>query len=324
MATQGEMAITLAEWGKRLDPGGKIAAVVELLGQTNEILDDMKWMQGNLPTGHRTTVRSDLPTVTWRKLNYGVAPSKSRTTQVDEACGMLEAYAEVDKKIADLNGNTASFRLSEDRAFIEAMNQEMAAKLFYGDTATDPEKILGLAPRYAYNDASGVIDAGGSGSDCTSVWLVVWGDNTVHGIFPKGSKAGLTHEDKGQVTLEDSDGGRYEGYRTHYKWEPGLVVRDWRYVVRICNIDTTSYPSDIPSLMVKAMGRPPSLKMGKPVFYINNDLKTQLDIQAMNKSNAFISMSEDPFGEPVTRFRGVPVRRCDALLNTETALTATP
>jgi hypothetical protein len=47
------------------------------------------------------------------QLNYGVASSKSRTAQVTDSCGMLEAYAEIDKALADLNGNSAAFRLSE-------------------------------------------------------------------------------------------------------------------------------------------------------------------------------------------------------------------
>ncbi len=34
-------------------------------------------------------------------------------------CGMLETYSEIDKALADLNGNTAAYRLSEDRAFLE-------------------------------------------------------------------------------------------------------------------------------------------------------------------------------------------------------------
>ena len=135
MAVKGITALTLADWGKRIDPNGKIDKIIELLSQTNPILQDMLIVEGNLPTGHRTTIRSGLPSATWRLLNYGVQPSKSTTVQVTDGIGMLETYAEIDKSLADLNGNTAEFRLSEDRAFIEAMNQQMAQTLFYGDTA---------------------------------------------------------------------------------------------------------------------------------------------------------------------------------------------
>ncbi|WP_349355972.1 major capsid protein, partial [Escherichia coli] len=204
-------------WGKRVDPNGKVDKIIELLGQTNPILQDMPFVEGNLPTGHRTTIRSGLPSATWRLLNYGVQPSKSTTVQVTDSVGMLETYAEVDKSLADLNGNTAEFRLSEDRAFIEAMNQQMAQTLFYGDSSVNPQQFMGLSSRYSSlsaGNAQNIIDAGGTGTDNTSIWLVVWGENTVHGIFPKGQKAGIQMEDKGQVTLEDANGGKYEGYRT--------------------------------------------------------------------------------------------------------------
>jgi hypothetical protein len=148
MAVKGLTALTLADWGKRVDPNGKVDKIIELLGQTNPILQDMPFVEGNLPTGHRTTIRSGLPSATWRLLNYGVQPSKSTTVQVTDSVGMLETYAEVDKSLADLNGNTAEFRLSEDRAFIEAMNQQMAQTLFYGDSSVNPQQFMGLSSRF--------------------------------------------------------------------------------------------------------------------------------------------------------------------------------
>ena len=147
-APTAETHPTLLDWAKRLDPDGAVAAIVELMNQTNQILDDAVYVESNLPTGHRTTVRSDIPPGTWRKLNYGVKPQKSKTTQVTDTIGMLENYAEVDKSLADLNGNTAEFRLSEDRPIIEGMNQSIASTIFYGDTSVYPERFLGLSPRY--------------------------------------------------------------------------------------------------------------------------------------------------------------------------------
>lgn len=167
---------TLLDVAKRTDPDGKIASIVELLNATNPILTDMSWMEGNLPTGHRSTVRTGLPAPTWRKLYGGVQPTKSTTAQVTDSCGMLEAYAEVDKALADLNGNASAFRLSEDRAHIEGLSQEMASTLFYGNEKTEAEAFTGLAPRYnslSAQNADNIIDAGGSSTDNTSIWLAV-------------------------------------------------------------------------------------------------------------------------------------------------------
>ncbi|EAR4060370.1 hypothetical protein EKW08_19690 [Salmonella enterica] len=324
MAVKGLIALTLADWGKRVDPNGKIDKITELLSQTNPILEDMLIVEGNLPTGHRTTIRTGLPDATWRLLNYGVPNSKSTTAQVTDSIGMLETYAEIDKSLADLNGNTSEFRLSEDRAFLEAMNQKMAQTLFYGDTSVNPQQFMGLASRYSSKSAGNgqnIIDAGGTGTDNTSIWLVVWGENTVHGIFPKGQKAGLHMEDKGQQTLKDAAGGQYEGYRTHYKWDNGLTLRDWRYVVRIANIDVSdlSVPAsaaNIVTQMVKALHRVPNLKMGRAVFYMNRTVAQALDLQSLDKASLALSVKETE-GEWWTTFRGIPIRETDAILETE-------
>lgn len=329
MATNSTLLPTLLDMARRTDPDGKVATIVELLSQTNEILEDMVWVEGNLPTGHKTTVRTGLPSVTWRKLNYGVQPSKSTTTQVTDNCGMLEAYAEVDKSLALLNGNTAEFRLSEDRAFLEAMNVEMAETIVYGDTAANPERFVGLAPRYALYSAtttssgSNIIKGGGSGSDNTSIWLVVWGPNTAHGIYPKGSKAGFSHEDLGEQTLTDAAGGRFQGYRTHYKWDCGMTVRDWRYVVRIANIDYSDLTynagsgADLVDLMQQAIELIPNIKLGRPAFYMNRQVRTFLRRQMITKGTLGLGNQSLVAGETVRMFSEIPVRVVDQILNTE-------
>ena len=319
MSVVGDLNPTLADIAKRLDPDGTIADIVELLAETNEVLADMTFVEGNLPTGHRTTVRTGLPDATWRMLNYGVQPSKSTTKQVDDTCGMLEAYAEIDKKLADLNNNTATYRLSEDRSFLEAMNQSMAETLFYGDTTKYPERFLGLAPRFSTltlasaASAENVVNGGASsGTSNSSIWLVGWGQNSVHGIYPKGSKAGFQHKDLGEETLTDAAGGRYQGYRTHYQWDIGLCVRDWRYVVRICNIPKTIGTTNLIDLMVEASELLPSLNGVRPAFYMNRTMRTNLRKQLANKSNVNLSIDEAA-GKKVLAFDEIPVRRCDAL-----------
>lgn len=317
---------TLLDVAKRLDPDGKIASIVEILNANNQVLDDLTFVEGNLPTGHRTTIRTGLPTPTWRKLYGGVQPTKSTTVQVTDSCGMLEAYAEVDKALADLNGNTAAFRLSEDAAHIEAMSQEMASTLFYGNEGTEPEAFTGLAPRYnskSAQNADNIIDAGGTGSDNTSIWLCVWGPQTGFGIYPKGSTAGLQMTDKGQVTVEnvDGNGGRMEAYRTHYRWDAGLTIRDWRYFVRIANIDvsdldTVANTKNLINWMIQASERIPELGKGRAAFYMNRRLREKLRLGILEKISSNLSW-ETVAGERVMTFDDIPVRRTDALVNTE-------
>lgn len=339
-------AVTLLDWAKSIDPDGKTAKVAELLTQTNEILLDMPFIEGNLPTGHRASIRTGLPTATWRKLYQGVPATKSTRAQVDDACGMLEDRSEVDVDLANLNGNTAEFRLSEAQAHIEGINQGFCDALLYGDQTVNPERFTGLAPRFnSLSAANGknIVNGLGAGSDNTSVWLIVWGPQTVTGIFPKGSKAGLIHEDLGVIDAFEagSTTNRFRAYADRWQWKGGLHVKDWRYAVRIANIDVsdlvaqtgTQLPTAntaLMKLMVRAMSRVPMMGMGRPVFYANRTVKEFLGIAALDKSNTalaiqpalqqFGNIAPGSLGNGTLTFLGVPVRTVDRILETEVAV----
>lgn len=324
MTTLATTHPTLLDLARRTDPDGRIADIVEILKATNEVLDDMMWVEGNLVTGHRTTIRTGLPTPTWRKMYGGVQPTKSTTAQITDNTGMLEAYAEVDKALADLNGNTAAWRLSEETPHIEGMSQEIAQTIFYGNEGTEPEAFTGLSPRFNSTtaaNADNVILAGGAGTDNASIWLCVWGPNTGFGITPKGSQAGLQMEDKGQVTIESIDGagGRMEAYRTHYRWDAGLTIRDWRFFVRIANIDRSALTVDaatganLNDLMFQAVERIPNLGAGNAVFYMDRGIATKWRQQSANLTKNSALQIEEVGGVRRTTFNGIPVKRVDTL-----------
>ncbi len=331
MAGLSSNALTLLDWAKRLDPDGRVSAVAELLSQTNEVLSDMIWLPGNLETGHRTTVRTGLPNVAWRLINQGVQPSKSTTAQVDEACGMLEAWSEVDVELAKLNGDINAFRLSEASAFVEAMNQEFSSTLFYGNSGTAPEEFTGLSIRYSDPSAvngSNVIDAGSSDTDNTSIWLICWSPTTIHGIFPKHSKAGLNHQDLAEQTIQTSTavaGTRLRVFQEKWDWKCGVALRDWRFAVRIGSIDVSnlvgkSSAADLVELMIKAIYRLPVLGLGKTVFYMNRTVLQMLDIQRRDDMLNGGIVYKEIDGISMPTFRNIPIRVCDALLNTESAV----
>jgi hypothetical protein len=339
-------APTLLDMAKAMDPDGKIAKVAELLSQTNEILTDMPWVEGNLPTGHRGTIRTGLPTPIWRKLYQGVPPSKSLRATVEDSCGILEDRNEIDKDVAELNGNSSEFRLDEGQATIEGINQSMAQALIYGDSSINPEQFNGLAVRYntintaTSEVAKNVVSGGGSGN-CTSMWLVVWSKNTVHGIYPKASRAGLDHQDLGEIDAFDANNNRYRAYADVWKWKCGLHVKDWRYVVRIANISMTDLLAQsgtqantaatwLPKLMAKAQARIPFAGMGRAAFYASRTVKEMLAVGALDKSQNVLAIQPalqqyGNLGEGFTQtdltFLGTPIRTVDRILETETALT---
>ena len=335
MVTLTKKNPTLLDFSNATDPTGKIDAVVEILAETNEILMDMSWVEGNLPTGMLTTIRTGLPEPTWRALYGGVQPTKSTRAQITDLTGMLEAYSEVDVALADLSSNKQAFRLQEDSAHIEGMSQEMADTLFYGNQDTEPRAFTGLAPRFnslTAENGDNIIDAAGTGTDNRSIWLAVWGSDTIHGIIPKGSTAGLKIEDLGEQMIQDaSDGnntGRMQAYVSHYRWDAGLSLRDWRYVVRIANIDFSDLTFDasgssanLPNLMFEAMDLIPNLSKGRPAFYMARGVKTILRQQMSSLRDQSTMRQEEVGGVRIDAFQGIPVRRCDALSADESQIT---
>ncbi len=344
MAALSNRNPTLLDRAQMTDPDGKIAVVAEILNEVNEILEEMTFVEGNLTTGHRSTIRAGIPPATWRAFNEGVQPNKSATVQVTNNTGMLVAWSQVDKSLAKLASDLEAFRLTEDTPHIEGMNQEMAETLFYGNEGTEPQAFTGLSPYYndlSAENADNVIDALGTGTDNGSIWLIVWSPTTIHGIVPKGSEAGLQINDLGEVTITnavDADGnatGLMQGYRTNYEWHMGLVVRDWRYAVRIANIDKSnlsivfnagvfaSPSANLPNLMYQAMRLIPHINRGRAAFYMSRTMATAVAQQSAAATvGSTITMDklggDDKFPE---RFHGVPMRRVDALSADEARVT---
>lgn len=328
MATINATVMSLADWAKKQGPDGGIMDTVEMLSQINDLTSDLPFREGNLATGHQYNVRTGLPTVYWRIINQGVPNSKSRTAQATDACGMLEARSQVDQAMAELGGNISKLRLDESRPFFEAMAQEMAGTMFYGNQALAPEEFTGLSPRYSAisgaNNASHVISAGGAGSDNASIWLTGMGEMGLHGSFPKGSSAGLKHEDMGLQDAFDADNNRFRAWMDHWIWKAGIVLPDWRTCVRICNIDISnlvakSSAADLPELMIKATHRiPRSAKSLKYYWQMNRTCLEMLEIQLRDDVTAGGQLTyEKVDGMPVTSFRGIPIRISDQLLETE-------
>ena len=343
MAVLKNTNLTLADWGKRRDPDGSIAVITNILSQSNEILDDAVHKMANGSTGHLCTIATGLPDVSWRQFNQGIQPSKGSTAQVTEGIGMLETRSEVDRALAKLDDDVNGLRLSETTLRLEAMAQEMARTIFYGNTSVDPEQFMGLSPRYSSlgaGNAQNILSAGGTtASEQTSIWLVGWGDETVHCCFPKGSSAGLEQEDLGvlDVDVHNAAGaqtGKMRAYVDWFCWKAGLVVQDWRYAVRIPNIEvghlqtltstqapTGAFDTSIIHRMAEATYRLPNIGKCRPAFYVNRTTHAALSRMAMEKHTAAVTtqpgLSQFGTSRQYMSFLDIPIRRCDALLLTE-------
>lgn len=323
------MFATLQDIAARQGVDKTIQTIIEYQRRTNEILDDMIFTEANEKTSHLTTVRTALPEVAWRMINRGVKPGKSGTAQISFTSGGMEALAKVDERLLELNGGAGSatgnaWRLSENEAFQQAMNHEMATTLFYGDEKINPAGFTGLGAYYYSLDKDKcsahehIIDAGGTGNNLTSIWFVVWGANTIHGFTPKGIPTGFKYKDNGRVKAYDEFGGEFYAYESQYKWDLGLAVRDYRYAVRVANIDVNDVDvkAKLIDLMIRGYNQLENPNAGKAAVYMNRQARVLFDLVAQDKHN--VNLSIDTYaGKKITSFWGVPLRRCDDILNTE-------
>jgi len=330
--------VSLAEQYKLLDPNGNVANVVDALKETNEIVQDIVVREGNLPTGDQQSITTGYPTVYWRQINQGVPPSHSTYATVVETCGQMEAQSKIDAKVMELNGYSAEFRALREKPFIEAMTQQFAHTLFYGDAKVASEGFTGLATRYSSlkaENAKNIIDCGGTGNKLSSIYLVGWGDN-VYCPYPKGSQMGLKTQDLGKVPLLDDKGNTFMGYQTIYDWDVGLMVLDWRYVVRLCNINVDDLyngtgigsgevktGSNILLKLTQAIGRIPNSGSTKLKIYANRDVLEGLDVVA-SRCHSNVIKYLDAVGEiaeprgSLRTFKGIPLRQVDQISNNET------
>lgn len=341
---------TLVDLARRTDPTGDAADIAELLSQANEIYDDIVWKEGNTNTGHLYTVRTSIPTGWWRYIGQGVPTSKSTTAQGRINCGMLEDQFTIDRKILEMAEDQNKFRYEEDNAHLEGMSQTIASTFNYGNNLSNPAQFTGFNAFYntvnpaTADNAVNVFDGTGVGSNNASINLIGWSPRSIYAVFPKGSQAGLKLEplDMTQVAY-DSLGNPYRAALTWFRQEAGFCVEDWRWGVRLCNLDVTSAglggvsPYDIFATMSKMVLRLPKMARGvsgvtetdarseaglvvRPAFYTNRTVRGFMDIQAIRDKNVLISV-KDYAGMPIETYRGVPIRIQDVMTSSESRVT---
>lgn len=334
MATLSSGLDTLLDHAKQFGPDGNIADYVEMLAVVNEIIQDMPYIEANKITSHQYQVEVGLPTVYWKMLGTGVLASNGSFAQIEDACAMLESWSIVEKELADLGGQPAKYRMNKAKQHLSSMGIELSRVMFYG-AAVNPEQFIGLSPRYSSKSAvngSNIIDGGGvTANDACSIWLLGMGEGKVHGIFARGTKAGIERVDHNEQ-IEQNFGGvtgaQAVVYKEQFKVKTGLAVADWRYAVRFANIDIANLISktsaaDIMQGMIKMLYRVPNNGNGARLkFYMNRTCQEFLDIQCRDTVIAGAGITFDNVdGKRVMQFRGVPIGRCDALVESESLVT---
>lgn len=320
MADVANSKLSISEIVKRKGADGNIITIAEVLEETNQILDDIPWIESNDMWSNKSVRRSYLPSGSWRKFYQGVSPEASGTAELVDVIGQLQARAENDRWVVDSSPNPAETRNQENRAFIAGMGQEMAQTLIYGNALTAPEEFTGLAARMDSIFAAGnVINEGGSGGDTTSIYIVTWGMDTAYGIYPRNSPAGLQHEDLGVIDAFDSSNNRYRAYGDVFTWNAGLCVKHPRAIGRLANIEVSggvnTFDEDNLITLLNRMVTGPGTRI-----YCNRDIITQMEIRAKDKTNINYSPADGLAPGITMKFKGFAIRMCDQILNTETAV----
>jgi len=310
----------LVEVVKRHDPNGNLATIAEVLAQTNSIIQDAVWKEGNDIFSNKTVRRSSLPAGTWRKLNRGVAAESSDTVELVDTIGILEARSENDVEIINAFANPAQARMDEAQAFIEGLSQEMAATMIYGNALTTPEEFTGLAPRLDALAATANVIGGGGSTTLTSIYVVTWGPSTVFMAYPRNTSGGLQHEDLGIVDALDASSNKFRAYCDRFVWRAGMVVKDVRAIARYANLEptgtTTTFDEDELIRLINRMVTGPGTRI-----YCGTEMLTQMQIRLKDKTNVYFTRDQGlDAGGPVLRFNGFPVHKVQQILDTETAI----
>lgn len=330
--------LTLLDIAKRKNAQGGIADIVEILSQMSPVARAAYAMECNNGSKNDTTMRTSIPSPTWVQYYSRINPVKSSSRQVQDTTGMMENMTSIDKRLYDRTKDKEKLRMQEAMAVLEGFAQELESTFFYGNTGTSPLEFLGLAPRMnnalTAENKRQIIDGGGRAATNTSIYITTWGPMTGALLTPEGSSSGVTREDKGVQRDSNNDGVIYyveEQFQQHV----GYAMPDWRYHVRVANIDvnklTSANAADLVDLLITAYYRLPSRRsttgfsgegapvMITPTIYMNATIKEFFDKQLLRQPNGVLTKAEY-FGQEVMTVKGFPVLETDGIVNTEAAV----
>jgi len=318
MATLTVVRPTLIELAQQ-SQNGDIIKVIEALVKKNDIFKDSQWIEANGGTYHKYLRRIYEPVGTFRVINGGTARERSLEREYTEGTCMLESRSEVDVKLVEKAANPKKFRFNKDIAHVNGLTSTFVTTFLYGNIATDPEQIQGLANRVGLKSLGTMVKgASGTGSDTTSIWIIQWGEEKCHFVYPTGGNpGGVSIRDLGELDALDANSNPFRVYGTLFGIDFGFVINDDRCIGRVANIESSGSSNIFDAKLVNAVLNQMPEEGDGAVIYVNSTLKTQIDNDAMNKTNVAYGSTEI-YGSKVTTFRGHPIRQLENIVITET------
>lgn len=323
------------------DAGAKFVLPARVLDRMTPLIKMLPMKASNNIMSNIAVRTDSLPVASTRLWNQGIQPTSSKNTPLNDPIMMFEDYSEVDKDLWEIQNSPNEWRSDQDLNHIQALFQLMESTLFYGSIATNAGQFNGLATRfnnlesYPNGDQSwqpNVWNGGLASGNATSAWIIEFSPDSLYGIYPPNTPAGLSVRDLGEVTKETSASTGagpslnylYQVLRTMLRWYMGIQIADERSVQRIANINPTALASSNfdENIFIEAKNWLPNAGEGPgTVILVNRALKTQIDIRAVSqKINAYTNFNSnetDVFGRSVTKFQNIPIYVAEKILSTE-------
>jgi hypothetical protein len=295
----------------------------------NSFLDEAPWF----PTTHGAHTEEfrakSLGEGDFTRVNGGVPQTGSSGDIIKEPVRMYEAESIVDDRIIKFADDPFKARDLHDTMNLEGVMQGFNDKILYADPVANPDAIDSLSHRRS-KLGKYCIDAGGSGTGLTSVWIMELSFRGIHLIYNKHGSPGLRNEDRGLHRVAARDGsGFYSAWIRHYEIVAGLVVGMEASLFRYCNLDPAAAtytggdpegafnPSDI---IRKVKPYLPTPGGAMAVIFAPRSIYGQIEDAAYLKGNANYTLANiQGFGE-VIKVAGIPVRPWDAISENESAV----
>lgn len=327
--------MTIAEAQKMLDPQGRMARAVDFFTQANEIMQVLLFTMCNKEREHLVTLDLGLPTVYVKQVNKGVVPSDAGSTQFFEPTAKWESWAEFDIDSVPPRVKPSEVMTKKSRRHREAHAQNFVYEMIYGNHLTDPDSIPGLSGRYSSlsgSNSQNIIDGGGTGGGCTSLWLVQIGEDGLHGLYPEGTMAGLQTKDKGIETKEAVNGTQdalSEVARAKFSFSGGIALENTTRVTRIPNLKVSAMVTetdepDLIQLTEDAVHTLPSTNVqaapgkGMPTYFLGNRTARKIINRQYRKAGLGASLPTATVdGVFRSMLHNIPLLTVDQILNTE-------
>lgn len=319
----------------KLVQDGKYNPWAKVLTENNPFMFDLAIVQANGILSSEGSRETSLPTPQIVKVGDGWDSSTVRWDKYKENISIFKDRAAIPEDVLDLQPDQASFWADVKDRHMEGFGQGVTNHFFYGTSVATPEKFDGLGVRYSVPDATDptnpssasadpfVFDAGGTGSDTMSMFLIQHGINKIKGITPANDPMmGIKSEDMGKQYVDAENSKKRWDFINEFGWKIGLDIVDIRSVARIRNIESGISELDSSFLQLVFQAENEVFRGDEQIFaYVPKRMLTFLQIMAEAKQNVIYD-TNNIYGIPLFRIGKILLRPMDALTITETAVAA--